>query len=62
MTHLHRTRTGAAAALVALVVLAGGCTGATGGVRGTPGAAGLRDPYFPKLGNGGYDVGHYALS
>ncbi|MDT9691734.1 M1 family metallopeptidase [Streptomyces sp. P9(2023)] len=32
-----------------------------GGVRGTPGAAGLRDPYFPKLGNGGYDVTHYAL-
>ncbi|MET9936130.1 MULTISPECIES: M1 family metallopeptidase [unclassified Streptomyces] len=64
MTHLHRTRTrtGAAAALVALVVLAGGCTGADGGVRGTPGAAGLRDPYFPKLGNGGYDVGHYALT
>ncbi|WP_327671155.1 MULTISPECIES: M1 family metallopeptidase [unclassified Streptomyces] len=32
-----------------------------GGVHGTPGASGLRDPYFPKLGNGGYDVGHYAL-
>ncbi|MFJ4339424.1 M1 family metallopeptidase [Streptomyces sp. NPDC088915] len=65
MTHLHRTRTRTrtgAAALVALVVLAGGCTGADGGVRGTPGAAGLRDPYFPKLGNGGYDVGHYALT
>ncbi|WP_030221786.1 M1 family metallopeptidase [Streptomyces bikiniensis] len=58
----HRTRTGAAALLTALAVLAGGCTGATGGVRGTPGAAGLRDPYFPKLGNGGYDVRHYALS
>ncbi|MGW8357445.1 M1 family metallopeptidase [Streptomyces wedmorensis] len=58
----QRNRTGAAAALVALALLAGGCTGATGGVRGTPGAAGLRDPYFPKLGNGGYDVGRYALS
>ncbi|MET9731354.1 M1 family metallopeptidase [Streptomyces sp. NPDC006458] len=32
-----------------------------GGVRGTPGAAGLRDPYFPKAGNGGYDVTHYGL-
>ncbi|WP_258539618.1 M1 family metallopeptidase [Streptomyces ipomoeae] len=29
---------------------------------GTPGSAGLRDPYFPKLGNGGYDVTHYALT
>ncbi|MEV7375678.1 M1 family metallopeptidase [Streptomyces sp. NPDC090301] len=67
----HRTvrhhRTGAAAgglaaALTALALLAGGCTEATGGVRGAPGSAGLRDPYFPKLGNGGYDVGHYALT
>ncbi|WP_338671960.1 M1 family metallopeptidase [Streptomyces sp. SCSIO 30461] len=32
------------------------------GVKGTPGAAGLHDPYFPKLGNGGYDVSHYALT
>nr|WP_306326909.1 M1 family metallopeptidase [Streptomyces venezuelae] len=53
---------GLAAALTALALLAGGCTGATGGVRGTPGSAGLRDPYFPKLGNGGYDVSHYALT
>ncbi|MET7756958.1 M1 family metallopeptidase [Streptomyces sp. NPDC005389] len=71
MTQRNRTdrhpRTGAAAgglaaALTALALLAGGCTEATGGVRGTPGAAGLRDPYFPKLGNGGYDVSHYALT
>ncbi|MER5964500.1 M1 family metallopeptidase [Streptomyces sp. NPDC002057] len=62
-----RNRTGAAAgglaaALISLALLAGGCTEATGGVRGTPGTAGLRDPYFPKLGNGGYDVRHYALT
>ncbi|MFD7321907.1 M1 family metallopeptidase [Streptomyces sp. NPDC059875] len=60
----------ALAAVAALLVLAG-CTGGgedgggvgvdVGGVRGTPGAAGLRDPFFPKLGNGGYDVTHYAL-
>ena len=25
------------------------------------GAPGLGDPYYPKAGNGGYDVGHYAL-
>jgi aminopeptidase N len=48
-----------AAAVTALALLAGGCTG---GVDGTPGAAGLRDPYFPRLGNGGYDVRHYALN
>ncbi|MER7540483.1 M1 family metallopeptidase [Streptomyces sp. NPDC097704] len=60
----QRSRTGIAAlaaALTSLALLAGGCTGA-GGVRGTPGAAGLRDPLFPKLGNGGYDVGHYGLT
>lgn len=28
-------------------------------VVGTPGAAGVGDPYFPGLGNGGYDVEHY---
>ncbi len=28
---------------------------------GTPGAAGAGDPYFPDLGNGGYDVDHYVL-
>jgi aminopeptidase N len=30
-------------------------------VRGTAGAAGVGDPYFPGLGNGGYDVEHYTL-
>ncbi|MFJ5777515.1 M1 family metallopeptidase [Streptomyces sp. NPDC093094] len=38
-----------------------GLAGCGGGVRGTPGGAGLRDPYFPKAGNGGYDVTHYSL-
>ncbi|UUU32974.1 M1 family metallopeptidase [Streptomyces sp. CA-210063] len=33
-----------------------------GGNAGTRGSAGLRDPYFPKLGNGGYDVTHYDLT
>ncbi|MEU6991625.1 M1 family metallopeptidase [Streptomyces sp. NPDC046465] len=32
------------------------------GVDGTPGADGVRDPYFPKLGNGGYEVTHYGLT
>ena len=30
-------------------------------LRGTPGAPGLGDPYYPTLGNGGYDVQHYTL-
>ncbi|MFH9953586.1 M1 family metallopeptidase [Streptomyces roseolus] len=50
-----------AAALAVLGGLLAGCAPETGGVRGTPGASGLRDPYFAKLGNGGYDVGRYAL-
>ncbi|MEV0450762.1 M1 family metallopeptidase [Streptomyces sp. NPDC050600] len=58
-----RSRTGALALSLALALLTAGCTGGgAGGVTGTPGAAGLRDPYFPRLGNGGYDVGHYALT
>ncbi|MGK2947337.1 MAG: M1 family metallopeptidase, partial [Acidimicrobiales bacterium] len=30
-------------------------------VVGTPGEAGVGDPYFPGLGNTGYDVAHYTL-
>ncbi|MFR0353382.1 M1 family metallopeptidase [Streptomyces sediminimaris] len=44
------------AALLALVL-----TACDGGVHGTPGGSGVHDPYFPKAGNGGYDVGHYDL-
>ncbi|NEE25787.1 M1 family peptidase, partial [Streptomyces sp. SID7982] len=52
-----RTRTAAPLLLaLALALLGSGCTG---GVEGTPGAVGVRDPYFPGLGNGGYDVTHY---
>lgn len=43
------------------VLLALALTACTGGVQGTPGGSGLRDPYFPKAGNGGYDVTHYDL-
>ncbi|MEU6127328.1 M1 family metallopeptidase [Streptomyces sp. NPDC047123] len=35
--------------------------GACGG-DGTPGADGVGDPYFPRLGNTGYDVRHYGLT
>jgi aminopeptidase N len=45
----------------ALLVSALALTGCGGGVHGTPGGSGVRDPYFPKAGNGGYDVTHYGL-
>ncbi|MFE2088005.1 M1 family metallopeptidase [Streptomyces sp. NPDC059460] len=48
-----------ALATTTVVSLTAGCSG---GVEGTPGAAGLRDPNFPKAGNGGYDVTHYDLT
>ncbi|MFD9905210.1 M1 family metallopeptidase [Streptomyces sp. NPDC059063] len=52
----------AAFALLSAGALAAALTACTtGGVDGTPGAAGVRDPYYPKLGNGGYDVQHYGL-
>ncbi|WP_030663213.1 MULTISPECIES: M1 family metallopeptidase [Streptomyces] len=49
----------AAPAVAALLAVTTACTGGT--VQGRPGASGLRDPYFPKAGNGGYQVEHYAL-
>ncbi|MFF2398967.1 M1 family metallopeptidase [Streptomyces goshikiensis] len=58
MEHRALTRLAASAA-AALIALTTGCTGAT--VQGRPGASGLRDPYFPKAGNGGYQVEHYDL-
>ncbi|MFI6206868.1 M1 family metallopeptidase [Streptomyces sp. NPDC051041] len=48
-----------AAVRVLLVCALTACGG--GAVDGTPGGTGVRDPYFPKAGNGGYDVAHYAL-
>jgi aminopeptidase N len=46
---------------VALLLLAG-CTDGGAAVHGKPGASGVRDPLFRDLGNGGYDVQHYALN
>jgi aminopeptidase N len=45
----------------ALALLLTACSG-TAGVQGTAGSAGVHDPYFPKAGNGGYDVTHYDLT
>jgi aminopeptidase N len=53
-----RARTLTAAVCAALLTVT---AAACGGVHGAPGASGLRDPYFPKAGNDGYDVTHYAL-
>ncbi|MFZ6005321.1 MAG: M1 family metallopeptidase [Actinomycetota bacterium] len=37
-------------------------TTTTTALVGQPGSPGLGDPYFPGLGNGGYDVQHYTLA
>lgn len=42
-----------------LVAAAGSAPAAAGYVRGS---AGLGDRFFPRAGNGGYDVGHYGLN
>ncbi|MFK3981145.1 M1 family metallopeptidase [Micromonospora sp. NPDC050397] len=56
-----------AAVLAGVLALTGGCTGSRdpGSSRDgrgfQPGADGVGDPYFPRYGNGGYDVASYAL-
>jgi aminopeptidase N len=50
---------GLAIATVPTAALAATASGGAG--HYTPGAPGMGDPYFPDEGNGGYDVGHYAL-
>ena len=42
-----------------ITVAASSATAAAGSP--SPGAAGIGDPLFPTLGNGGYDVQHYRL-
>ncbi|SEG45971.1 Peptidase family M1 [Thermomonospora echinospora] len=54
-----------ALATVALTVAAGlvvSAVPAHAAPRFTPGAPGAGDPYFPDMGNGGYDVAHYDVS
>ncbi|WP_239071398.1 M1 family metallopeptidase [Amycolatopsis sp. SID8362] len=50
-------------AVLAAALLAAGspADAATAQPRFSPGAAGGGDPYFPDMGNGGYDVGHYDI-
>jgi len=45
--------------LAAATAAALACVPASAAAAPTPGAAGSGDPFFPGLGNGGYDVGHY---
>jgi aminopeptidase N len=47
-------------ALLLALLAAGGARAAQDAAVPT-GATGIGDPYFPELGNGGYDVEHYAL-
>jgi len=62
---------------LALVLIAASCSNGSSGDAGTPsttqlapsttipftpGAPGIGDGYYPLLGNGGYDVGHYDLA
>jgi aminopeptidase N len=66
---MHGVRAAAAGVAVALAVTAGACRGDERSTPGpsaaapsfAPGAPGAGDPYFPTYGNGGYDVGGYAL-
>lgn len=57
---MHGFRTVAAGTAAALLVGLAPGAGAMGGAAG-PGDSGLGDGYFPKSGNGGYDVGNYAV-
>ncbi|KES07540.1 metallopeptidase [Streptomyces toyocaensis] len=57
-SYLLRSRTVAAALLTVVLAACGSGSGTGSGGFGGPGAG---DPYFPKAGNGGYDVTHYGL-
>jgi aminopeptidase N len=50
-----------ALALAVSVLAAASAAGAAEGHRSRPGSADPPDPYFPQLGNRGYDVEHYDL-
>ncbi|WP_460602951.1 M1 family metallopeptidase [Jatrophihabitans fulvus] len=56
-------RTAGTIALAALTTLGVAGTAATSAAAptGSPGSAGGGDPYFPRAGNGGYDVSHYVV-
>jgi aminopeptidase N len=57
--------TSSTATTAATATTAGGTTATSGAIttttRATGGPAGIGDPYFPELGNPGYDVEHYLV-
>jgi aminopeptidase N len=59
---LTSTATAATAAPVLAAKAGSGSTKAGAAPAPTPGAPGAGDPYFPKYGNGGYDVSHYRIA
>lgn len=63
-TRLTAARPVLAGLVAGVMLLAPAATsaGARGDPPPAPGAAGLGDPLFPLLGNGGYDVQHYDLA
>ncbi len=59
---LFRLRPAARTVVAALLaVSAAGCVSGSGPGADRTGGPGAGDPYFPKSGNGGYDVTHYTL-
>ena len=54
-----RPRAAAAGIAFGILLFGGGSRALSAGAG--DGAAGLGDPFFPKAGNGGYDVRHYAV-
>ena len=59
-----RRRLRQAGAATFATVIAAGTLGVSSAAAGsTIGSAGLEppDPFYPELGNGGYDVGHYLI-
>lgn len=56
MIRVSRVWRGAIAFALVIVAVA-----PAGAAAFSPGSAGAGDPFFPLAGNGGYDVGNYAL-
>src|SRR4051794_29130190 len=56
-TQMAGLRAGIAVAMLAAVLVAPSPAGAQ-----SAGAPGIGDPYFPLMGNGGYEVDHYDLN
>jgi aminopeptidase N len=51
-----------AARIVAILVVSLLVTGSVAASTPAAGGTGIGDPYFPLMGNGGYDVSHYAIA